>query len=267
MAYLLNLVYLAAILVASPWLLYPASAARQILATAGGEVLGAVPRRTGDARCLWLHAVSVGEVNLLEPIVEAVAAAASGLGLRHLDDDQDRLRAGPKKYAPRLVFYCPLDFTWAVRRAMRRIRPDLLVLAELELWPNLIAAANGAGARSPSSTAGWAKKASAATEHPAALVQRRSATLDLIAVQNEEYAERFLALGAPPIVRSLHRLASNSTAHAPIAVTRKRSIWRHLAGIGHDDMVFLAGSTQEPEEQLALSVFQRARARISAACV
>ena len=49
-----------------------------------------------------------------------------------------------KKYSDYTVFYCPLDFSWAVRGAMRRIRPDGLVLAELELWPNLIRA----GARS-----------------------------------------------------------------------------------------------------------------------
>ena len=55
----------------------------------------------------------------------------------------------------RTVFYCPLDFSWAVRAAMRRIRPDVLVLAELELWPNLIRAAQRAAAsRWRSSTAG-----------------------------------------------------------------------------------------------------------------
>ena len=43
-----------------------------------------------------------------------------------------------KKYADISVFYCPLDFSWAVRNAMCRIRPSILVLAELELWPNLI---------------------------------------------------------------------------------------------------------------------------------
>ena len=52
-----------------------------------------------------------------------------------------------KKYADLTVFYCPLDFSWAVRTAMRRIRPTILVLAELELWPNLIAAAKAHGAR------------------------------------------------------------------------------------------------------------------------
>ena len=49
-----------------------------------------------------------------------------------------------QKYPQHLVAYCPLDFSWAVRRALRRFRPDLLVLTELELWPNLIRAADRA---------------------------------------------------------------------------------------------------------------------------
>ena len=51
-----------------------------------------------------------------------------------------------KKYAGYQVFYCPLDFSWAVRQALRRIRPAVLVLAELEMWPNLIRAARDYGA-------------------------------------------------------------------------------------------------------------------------
>ena len=52
-----------------------------------------------------------------------------------------------KRYPDLSVFYAPLDFSWAVSAAMRRIRPHALVLAELELWPNLIAAARRHGAR------------------------------------------------------------------------------------------------------------------------
>ena len=59
-------------------------------------------------------------------------------------------------------------------RAMRRIRPTLLVLAELELWPNLIAAAKRHGAKSPSSTAAWARRAFAATGGFAWLVAARA---------------------------------------------------------------------------------------------
>ena len=111
------------------------------------KFLGLVPPRTGDRPCVWLHAVSVGEVNLLAPLLrelrcrrpdwECVISATSRTGFT----------LARKKYSDCTVFYCPLDFSWAVRRAMKRVRPDCLVLAELELWPNLILAARRSGAR------------------------------------------------------------------------------------------------------------------------
>ena len=51
------------------------------------------------------------------------------------------------RYRQHRVFYCPLDFSWAVKTALRRVRPSLLVLAELELWPNFVAAAHRAGVK------------------------------------------------------------------------------------------------------------------------
>ena len=78
----------------------------------------------------------------------------------------------------------------------------------------------------------------------------------MIAVQNEEYAARFLALGARPetvhVTGSLKFDRAQTDRDTP-AVARLRT----LAGIAHDDIVFLAGSTQEPEESLALNAFHR----------
>ena len=80
--------------------------------------------------------------------------------------------------------------------------------------------------------------------------------LDLIAVQNEEYAERFLSLGARPttvhVTGSLKFDRAQADRESPV-VARLRA----LAGFAPDDIVFLAGSTQEPEESLALNVFRR----------
>ena len=80
--------------------------------------------------------------------------------------------------------------------------------------------------------------------------------IDLIAAQNDESADRFRALGAPPervhVTGSLKYDGAKPTAtiRAPIAL-------RELAGIADDDIVFLAGSTQEPEEQIAIDIFRR----------
>jgi 3-deoxy-D-manno-octulosonic-acid transferase len=70
MAYLLNLAYLLLLAAAAPWLLYQRLRHGKYREGWGAKFYGRVPERTGNARCIWLHAVSVGEVNLLFPILE-----------------------------------------------------------------------------------------------------------------------------------------------------------------------------------------------------
>jgi 3-deoxy-D-manno-octulosonic-acid transferase len=81
-------------------------------------------------------------------------------------------------------------------------------------------------------------------------------SLDLIAVQNEEYADRFLSLGAQRdsvIVTGSIKFDGARTRRDLPEIQRLKQ----LANIADSDIVFLAGSTQEPEELLALDVFQR----------
>ena len=57
------------------------------------------------------------------------------------------LAVARRTYPDLVTFYAPLDFSWSTRRAMARIRPTVLALVELELWPNLIRAAKRSGAK------------------------------------------------------------------------------------------------------------------------
>jgi 3-deoxy-D-manno-octulosonic-acid transferase len=255
MGFLLNVAYLAAILLALPWLLYQRLRHGKYREGWDAKFWGRLSRRSGNKPCIWLHAVSVGEVNLLEPILKRWEA-------RHPDWDciistttQAGHQLATKKYAPRQVIYCPLDFTWAVRRAMRRLRPNLLVLTELELWPNLVAAARQHGAKVAVVNGRLSEKSYRGYQRLAWLVRGVLRQIDLIAAQNQDYCERFLSLGARS--SSLHITGSIKFDGAR---TRRDNEYTQrlarLAGIGSDDVVFLAGSTQDPEESLALAVFE-----------
>ena len=92
--------------------------------------------------------MSVGEVLLLRPLVARAGAAAAGLGRGRSRRRRTTGLAVARRTFPDLVtFYAPLDFSWATRRAVARVRPTVLALVELELWPNLVWAAKRAGAR------------------------------------------------------------------------------------------------------------------------
>ncbi len=256
MSYLLNLVYLIALCLASPWLLYNAIRKSKYRQGWGAKFLGRVPLRSPERPGIWLHAVSVGEVNLLQPLLAAIEN-------RHPDWEcviSTTTRTGyelaRRKYAPRSVFYCPLDFSWAVRNALRRIQPGLLVLVELELWPNLIRGAKRAGIPVAIVNGRLSESSSRGYQRIGFLVKRLIASMDLLAVQNEEYAQRFRQLGARPgqlqVTGSLKFDGIDQDRGNPTT-----QALASLAGITDQETVFLAGSTQYPEEQIALAVFQK----------
>lgn len=255
MPYLLNCIYLILIVCFSPWLAYAAIRHGKYRDGWGAKFLGFVPPRAGNRPCIWLHAVSVGEVNLLQPIL-------TQLGQEHplwecviSTTTRTGLALARKKYAGCQVFYCPLDFTWAVRHAIARIRPHVLVLAELELWPNLIATARQRGVRVAVVNGRLSDKSFRGYRRIRPFVRRSLQSIDLIAAQNDTYAERFRALGAPPAVvhvtGSIKFDGAQTDRQSP-ATVRLREMWR----VPDDAFVLLAGSTQDPEERMAVQALR-----------
>jgi 3-deoxy-D-manno-octulosonic-acid transferase len=142
---------------------------------------------------------------------------------------------------------------------MRRIRPNLLVLAELELWPNLIVAAKAFRAKVAVINGRLSERSFRGYRRVGWLARRTLSHVDLIAAQSPEYAERFRELGA----RAERVFVTGSIKFDGAASDRKNPLTQRLAalaGIQGGDFVFLAGSTQHPEEQLAIDVFRRVAA-------
>lgn len=256
MPYLLNVCYLLLILFALPWLAWQAVRKGKYREGYAAKFLGLVPRRGSDKTCLWFHAVSVGEVNLLLPLIrqiqnnlpdwECVVSTTTATGMA----------LAKKKFPELLVFYCPLDFTWAVSAAMRRIRPDILVLAELELWPNLIRAARRHGAKTAIINGRLSEHSFRGYRRIRPFIARLLREIDIVAVQDETYAERFRMLGARPETVQ----ATGSMKFDGAQTDRDNPATRRLAalaGFTRDDVVWLAGSTQEPEEAIVLEIFRR----------
>ena len=255
MPYLLNIFYLLLLLVASPWLVWSAIHTGKYREGYAEKLLGLAPRRTSNKKCIWLHAVSVGEVNLLAPLLRLIERERPDWECVISTTTKTGMALAKKKYAGRTVFYCPLDFSWAVNAAMRRVRPDVLVLAELELWPNLVWAARRHGARTAVINGRLSQRSFQGYRRIRPLVSRLLGSIDCFAVQDETYSERFRALGARP--EAVH--VTGSMKYDGAQTDRDNPATHRLAalaGLTAEDVVFLAGSTQEPEESVALQVFQ-----------
>jgi 3-deoxy-D-manno-octulosonic-acid transferase len=255
-SWLLNVVYLAIIAVASPLIVWQSWRTGKYREGFRQKLLGWVPRRDGNTTCVWVHAVSVGEVNLVGVLLRELRTAHPDWQFVVSTTSRTGYELARKKYADLSVFYCPLDFSWAVSRAMRRIRPTILVLAELELWPNLIRAAKDHGARVAIVNGRMSDHSFPGYRRIRPFVAAVLRQIDLIAAQNDESAMRFRALGAP-----VDRVVVTGSLKYDGAQTNRNNCrtqsLRQLAGIIEGDIIFLAGSTQEPEEQYALDAFRR----------
>jgi 3-deoxy-D-manno-octulosonic-acid transferase len=255
-SWLLNVVYLALIAVCLPLIAWQSFRTGKYREGFREKFLGLVPRREGDATCAWLHAVSVGEVNLLATLLRELRAAHPDWQFVVSTTSRAGYELARKKYANLKVFYCPLDFSWAVQNAIQRVRPRMLVLVELELWPNLIAAAKAHGVRVAIVNGRLSDHSFPGYRRIRPLVARVLRQIDLIAAQTEESADRFRALGAPAecvhVTGSLKYDGAQTDRNNP----RTRTM-RQMAGIADDDVVFLAGSTQEPEEEIAVNIYRR----------
>src|SRR5271154_4365031 len=145
---------LAVLVVGSPyWLVRMATSGRYRAGLWGR--LGRGPKelvawRAAGGAVVWVHAVSVGEVLVAARLIEEfrrvrpeLRFAVSTTTKTGQELARRRLAADPENACG--VFYLPLDFSWAVRRYLRALRPEMLVLVESELWPNLLGECGRAG--------------------------------------------------------------------------------------------------------------------------
>jgi 3-deoxy-D-manno-octulosonic-acid transferase len=171
------------------------------------ERLGELPaswRKTAPG-AIWLHGVSVGEVLGAVPLVEELRKRSPGTRI-YLSTSTLAGRATAEKRLLGLanvsvgvdgVFYAPLDYVWAVRRVLRRLRPSVVVILETEIWPNLFREVNRLGCGLAIVSGRISDRALPRYRRFAQLFSVVLSLCDRIVVQSELMRERYLAAGAP----------------------------------------------------------------------
>ncbi len=269
MPYLLNLLYLLVLLLLSPWLFYKAIATGKYRRGFAAKFLGrGSPSAASDPRplspkgrggkCVWFHGVSVGEIHLLRQVIAKYRQ-------RHPDHEivvsttTDTGHDEARKCFPDLpIIYWPFDFSWAVNGALQRVQPDLVVLAESEIWPNFVWAAKKHGVKLAIINGRISPRSAGRFQKLRWLVRGLFARIDLIAAQTEEYAANYRRLNATNVLvtGSVKYDGAQSDRRNP-----KSLALRELFGVGEDELVWVAGSTQAPEEEIALEIYRRAKAK------
>jgi len=261
---LLDLIYLVVFVALLPWIAWRRWSGGRPVAAPWMRFTGGItplPRREAGVSRIWLHGVSVGEIQLLSSLAREIdaQAGAAGIAVEFVVSSSTTtgLDLAAKRFGNAVVFPCPLDFTWAVRRVHGAVDADLLVLGELELWPHLLAGAWQRRLPVIVANGRLSQRSFRGYRRAAPLVRRMLTRVTLVSARSAADAERFRALGAP------HVVAAGSMKFDGVRGDRQHEDVRRLArlaGFQDDDVVFLAGSTQAPEEALAIDAYRAAAA-------
>ena len=209
--------------------------------------LGEVSRRANGPRIL-VHGVSVGETNALVPLVDALSASPQVPDVVvSVSTETGFARARGIHGADREVVRFPLDFTWMVRCFLDDLHPDLVVLAELELWPTFLAECARRGIPVCVVNGRMSARSYRGYRMWQPFVRGMFSRLALVAAQTEAWRERFAALGVPTertcVTGSLKWDAARQAPDAGNA----REIAEAL-GIDGSRPLIVAGSTGPGEE-------------------
>jgi len=257
---LANLLYLIALAAGSPVILYRMIRHGRYRRGVREKLFGLsadradLVRPDGAGRLIWLHAVSVGEVNLLTTLVRRILRAAPETRIVVSTSTDTGYDLAVQNFTARRVFFCPLDFSWAVRRTLRNLRPDQLVLAELELWPNLIRAAGDSGCRVMVANARLSQRSAARYQSFGWLLRSTFERLDWVGCQDDSTARRFAACGCGNTV------VTGSLKFDGAPNTRDDVHVQRLADWSRVDpwhRVWCFGSSAAGEETIALKAYQQ----------
>jgi 3-deoxy-D-manno-octulosonic-acid transferase len=218
------------------------------------ERFGFAPSLAGEA-VIWVHAVSVGEVQASLPLVKTL--------LNHypkyivlLTTMTPTGSAQVKKSLGNQVAHCylPYDLPNAVSRFLQRIQPQLGIILETELWPNLLHQCQRRGIPIILANARLSERSARGYSRLGALSRDMLSSLAFIAAQGVADAERFTALGAPPervhVVGNLKfELKPSGDLEAQGVALRRQ--W------GEQRLLWIAASTHEGEEEHILAAFKQ----------
>lgn len=221
-----------------------------------GERFGFVPRLR-PKQVIWVHAVSVGETLAAVPLIRRLQADYPDAQLvvtTMTPTGSERVTAafGDSVYH----VYAPYDLPDAVARFIRRVRPDLLVIMETELWPNLIAGCAQRKIPVLVANARLSAKSAKGYSKVSALVRPMLQQLSGIAAQHQDDGQRFVELGLPEeklqVTGNIKFDLELSTSIIDRAASLKQA-WRSDS----ERPILLAASTHRGEDPLVLDAYEQ----------
>lgn len=213
------------------------------------ERFGRLPVPQVDSS-LWIHAVSVGEVQAAEPLIRRLLEQHPNLPLvitTTTPTGSERVR---KLFADSVIHvYFPFDLPLAIRGFLQRLRPCLLVMIETEVWPNLLAICQREGIKTLLANGRMSERSARGYRRLGSFSRAAFASITAVAAQTRADAGRFVDLGVNPA-------AVQVTGSIKFDIRLPASLLEQAAVVrrGWENRpVWVAASTHEGEDELVLA--------------
>lgn len=213
--------------------------------------------------CLWVHAVSVGEVQAAAALVRELRRSVPGLEIVLTTVTATGARRAQAIFGSDVRHcYLPYDLPGSVRRFLDRIRPRAVIVLETEIWPTLYREIDRRGLPLVMASARISERSVKRYRAVASLLRETLSGNVSIGAQSPADAARFVALGAPA---ERVRVTGNVKfdLEIPAAVIAAGREFRGRSAAGRP--VWIAGSTHEGEEAAALAAHAVVRSRYPSA--
>ena len=218
-----------------------------------GFSLPSYQKKEGE-RLVWIHTISMGEAiaaspfyhKLKEeyPLSKVVISTVTETGMAQAK----KKMAGADAY-----FFLPLDFSWNLKRLVKKLKPDLFILTESDLWFQMIYQSKKSGAKCILINGKLSDRSFHRFSNVGFFFKKMLGCFDLLCVQSEQYRDRFHKLGA---FASQIKVTGNIKLDSKITLMSddEKKAFSSKLGIQNQDKIVTLGSTHFPEEEMILSV-------------
>jgi 3-deoxy-D-manno-octulosonic-acid transferase len=252
---------------ASPYLAYQALRYKKYIGSLG-QRMGYLPVsfNLDGEDSIWIHAVSVGETMTVRALIadlkrryptlriflSTTTMAGQQVARRNVQDVD-------------AVFYFPFDLTFIVRRTLRLVKPQLFVMMETELWPNLLRQCKRMGVETVMVNGRISSRSYPRYKLARPFFKKVLADVDRFCMQSEESARRVIEIGAEPSRVVVTGSLKFDSVDKPVASGLERGQNRVLRyfRMTSGRPVIVAGSTMRDEEQQMLQAYRRIKGSVS----
>ncbi|MGQ9650324.1 MAG: 3-deoxy-D-manno-octulosonic acid transferase [Phycisphaerae bacterium] len=222
---------------------------------------GLLPQLPPGQPRVWIHAVSMGEMNSIRGLVEMWRARCPDLHFVISATTDTGIDQARKLFKDLTVVRYPLDFSWFVRRALDRIAPTMIVLVEAEIWYQFVTQARARNIPVVVINGRLTEQKSMRRFRWVMPIARRMfGSLTWVGALTEEHAERFRRLGVPADRVTVTGSMKWDTAQVADSLPGSNELATAM-GIDRGRPVWVCGSTGDGEEAIILKAYALLRQR------